>query len=1059
MATGSLRIRLTALCGLLLAAGLCRPQALQNSIVGTVRDASGALVPEARVSATNRATNVSRSTSTDAAGNYIIPSLIVGEYDVRVEHPGFKSEVRRGVIVQADQAVRADFSLAVGALTESIEVTATQAAPLLRTENASIGMVVSQTQVQNLPLKGRNFAALAAIVPGATGSLGGNQNSLGRTQALNLSVNGQRHFDNNYRLDGISMIGAFVNGSTYVPSLEALEEVNVETGQYSSAFGSYSGAQVNMVVKSGGNQVHGSLFEYLRNNALNARNFFDAQAPPPFRYNQFGATLGGPVYVPGLYQGKDRSFFFFGYEGVRVRRQSTGQGTVPTDAMRSGDFSSLLPRTVNDPFTKQPFPGNIIPAQRIAPQAQKLLAYIPRENAPGRPQNFVNTASNVQDEDQYIARIDHNLSPSDTLFFRAALRRANFENVTINPNFRSLGDPTNHNYTLSETHIFSPRVFNEFKVSYVRESVPTKTGREGADIDPLRDFGIKGIRFDDPLLVGIPAASISGYLGTGENFSNPRLLYSAPAVQNHLHWQLTGHTLRTGGEYFRRRQDFYSISARNQGAFNFTGRLTGNAFADFLLGLPESTAKIDVAQNSGIYQRHAAAYLQDDWRVRPNLTLNLGLRYEYAGSYSDKLGRARNLDWNTLSLFPEPFVTAPLNDPSNTLAPRFGLAFRVPNGTVIRGGYGLFYTLPTTANVSLLTRNPPISDEKQFFTNLDSPDLTLEDGFRLDRLRTGAAAPPSLITIPHDYGPGYAQMWNLNLQQPLPGGWVGEVGYVGSHTLGLDNAWTANNPPPGPGNVDARRPIRQYSSIRVFSTDAVSYYQGLQTRLQTRNWHGLNLLAGYTWSKCIDIKSNPATSSVGTEDSEPQNQYDRHRAERGRCAIDFTHVLKIHGVYEIPAARFLTGLANRVLGGWRISASLNVQTGEPFSIIVAGNPANTGRGTIRANRLADGNLPPSERRRERWFDTAAFVVPPLYTFGTAGRNIIEAPASKVLDVSLIKDFRFTERHRVEFRAEFFNALNTTQFNVPGRVVGTVDFGMVTSADVPREIQFALRYRF
>lgn len=1036
-------------------------QALQNSIVGEVRDNSNAVVPDAAVTVTHQATNVSRRVTTDATGHYTIPSLVVGEYTVRLEHPGFKTEVRRGVVVQADQSLRVDFALSVGEITESIEVRADTTAPLIRTESAAMGLVVSQTQVRGLPLKGRNFAALAAIVPGTTEALSGNQNDLGRTQTLNLSANGQRHFDNNYRLDGVSFINAFVNGSTFIPSLETLQEVNVETGQYSAALGSYSGAQVNMVVKSGGNDFHGSVFEFLRNDALNARQFFDLRDPPPFRFNQFGATVGGPINIPGLYKGKDRTFFFFGYEGSRIRRQETRQGTVASDAMRRGDLSELLPnRVIVDPFTKQPFPGNRIDSSRIASQALKLIEFIPRETNPGRPQNFINTASDVQDENQYIGRVDHNLSASDTIFVRAAIRNADFRQVTINPSFQSLGSPRNQNYVLSETHIFSPRVINEFKVSYVRESIPTKTGREGADIDPLRDFGIKGIAFGDPLVVGIPSANISGFIGTGENFANPRLLYSAPAVQNHLQVQLTGHTLSFGAEFFRRRQDFFSVNANNQGLFSFTGRLTGNAFADFLLGLPEQTIKADVSPRSSIHQRHFGAYLQDDWRATSRLTLNLGLRYEFAGPYRDQLGQARNFDWKTLAQFPEPGMTADLNDASHNLAPRFGFAYRLSNTTVIRGGFGIFFTLPTTANVNLLNRNPPLNDMKQFFTDLNAPDLTLEDGFRIEKLQTAPPRPPDILTIPIDYGPGYAQMWNFNIQQGLPGGWVGEIGYAGSHTLGLDNAHTDNNPlTPGPGAVQDRRPIARFASIRVFGTDGVAYYNALQTRLQSRAWHGLNFLTSYSWSKCIDTKSSAATSTVGSEDQEPQNQYDRHVAERGRCVIDFSHVFKIHSVYDIPLGKRLTGAAGHFLKDWQLSTSLNLHNGSPFTIIVPGNPANTGRGTIRASRTADGNLPPSQRRPERWFDTGAFVQPPSFTFGNSGRGVVEGPATKLLDFSLIKQINFTERNKLQFRTDFFNSLNTPQFLIPGRVAGTPAFGRITETGRAREIQFGLRYLF
>lgn len=1046
---------LLAICG-----SLAFSQGLQNAIQGEVTDSTGAAVAGAGVTVTNNATGVVRSVSTDSAGQYSAPSLVIGEYTVRVAQPGMKAAVRTNIVVQADKAARVDFQLEIGDMSQSVEVKADISDVLLRTEDAATGIVVSQLQAENLPLKGRNFATLAQMAPGANEAQPGNQNSLGRTQPLNLSANGQRQFDNNYRLDGVSMISGYINGSTFVPSLEALQEVSVQTGQYSASMGLYSGAQVDMVVKSGTNQVHGSAYEFLRNNKLNARQFFDVSAPPPFRFNQFGATIGGPLFVPKLYNGKNRTFFFFAYQGDRTRRLSTGQGTAASAAMRRGDFSELLPgKVIRDPYTKQPFPGNIIPADRLAPQAQKLLAYVPLPNLPGRALNFINTGSNSNDENQYFGRLDHHLSSKDTIFFRAAVRDSRFQNVTINPNFGSFGFPTNQNHALTETHIFSPRLINEVRASYVRESVPTQTGREGSEIDPIRDFGITGLNYADPLIRGIPSAGVSGYMGTGENFANPRLLFSNPAVQDNLMLQLSKHSLRMGFEYFRWRQDVYAVNATHQGQFSFSGLLSGDAFADFILGLPSSTTKSNFLDRISLHQKHGSAYLQDDWRVTSRLTLNLGLRYEFAGSYKDLLGNARNFDWKTLSLFPEPGATSALNDPSHNFAPRFGLAYRLRNSTVLRGGFGLFYTQPTVANVTLLYRNPPRNQQNTYNTNLDAPDLTLADGFRSANQAAGSTVPPDLVTIPRDYGPGYAETWTFNIQQSLPGGWVAEAGYVGSHTLHLDNAHTENVPLPGAGNVQARRPIQQWGNIRVFGTDGVACYNGLQTRLQSSYWHNLNFLGSYTYSRCIDTKSSAATSAVGSEDSEPQNQYDRFAAERGRCIIDFQHQFKVHSVYEIPVSTRVPSALGLVFRHWQISAGVTLHSGSPFTIITAGNSANTSRGTIRANRLADGNLPTDQQTPLRWFDTSAFAAPPLYTFGNSGRGIIEGPGTKLLDLSITRRFIVREGHTLQVRGDFFNTTNTPQFGNPGRTVGNADFGRISSTGPAREVQLGLRYAF
>ena len=1034
-------------------------QGLQNSITGEVRDPSGAVVVNASVTAKNVATNVSTPVHTNEVGGYTVLGLVVGEYNVTAEAPGMQAVVRRGVIVQANRAVRVDFALPVGQVSQSVDVTSSASDVIIRTEDSATGLVISQQQVDNLPIEGRDFVSMVQIAPGANEAQPGNQNSLGRTQSMNLSVNGQRMFDNNYLLDGVSMIAGFVNGSTFVPSLEALQEISVQTGQYSAAYGTYSGAQVDMIVKSGTNQLHGSLYDFLRNNDLNARQFFDQGAPPAFRFNQFGATMGGPVLLPKLYNGRNRTFFFFSYEGDRTRQLTTGQGTDASSAMRGGDFSVLLPKTViKDPYGGQPFPGNVIPSTRIAPQAVALMQYTPLPNLPGQSLNFINTASAKDDESQYIGRIDEKISDKDALFFRAADRDAYLKNVTINPNFKSLSYPSNADYVLSETRVFSATVENEARLSYIRESTPTKTGREGANIDPLRDFGITGLNFSNPLIVGIPTASISGYMGTGENFANPRLLFSDPAFQDSLFIRRNKHSLHVGGDFSRWRQDSYAVNASNQGSFTFSGQLSGNAFADFVLGLPYSTTNTEYLTEVSLHQKHASAYIQDDWRILPNLTLNLGLRYEYAGSYTDLLGDARNFNWQTLSLFPAPHATGPLNDASNNLAPRFGFAYSLTKtGTVIRGGYGIFLTQPTVANVTLLYRNPPLNQSNTYLTNLANPNLTLANGFVSSNL--GAAAPLSLVSIPQDYGPGYAQTWTLNIQQKLMRNWVAELGYIGSHTLHLDSAHTANVPPPEPGVVQSNRPLQQWGAIRVFGTDGIAYYDALLTRLQSASWHGANILTDYTYSKCLDNKSSASTSNVGNDPAEPQNEYNYIKGDKGRCAIDYRQQFHFHAVYAIPAGKNLHGFAAAVTRNWQVSAGVVMHSGPPFTIVESGNTANTGSGTIRPNRIADGNLPSGQQTPQRWFNTSAFVAAPAYTFGNSGRGIIEGPATKLLNLAVVRHIVFHERQQIEIRAEAFNALNTTQFGIPAYTFGTPSFGQISTTFPARNLQFALRYAF
>ena len=1036
----------------LLAAATAIPaaaQSLQTSVVGFVRDSSGAVVPGVTLTVTNRATRVARVTVTNAEGGYLVPSLPAGTYDVTAELQGFKTAVRQNVPVQSDTSVRVDFTLEIGSIGETVEVQAAADTRLLRTEDASLGAVLTASHVQGLPVKDRNFMALAQLAPGATESLVGNQNTLGRSQPLNLSVHGQRHFDNNIRIDGVSIINGFANGSTFIPSLESLREVSVQTGQYSAAYGMYSGAQVDMIVKSGQNDAHGSAFLYHRNDSLNARRFFDVTDAPPFDFYQYGGTLGGPIV-------RNRTFFFFGYEGTRTDRQTTGRATAGTAAMRNGDFSALS-TTIRDPYTQQPFPGNIIPPSRLAPEAQKLLAYVPLPTGSGLSNNYVATSMVEEREHQYFGRADHQISDSTSIFGRVAIRDGEINTVQLNPNFRSFGQPQNQNYVLGLTRTMSSRWLLDGRLSFVRESTPNQTGREGTDIDPLRDFGIGGLNLDDPLLRGIPSASITGYMGTGETFANPRLLFESPAAQLHTVLSLTNHSVRGGIEVLRRRMDFYSVNARNQGSFSFTGLLTGNAFADFILGLPTQTGRIPNVARVSLRQPHVQAYVQDDWHIGTNLTINAGLRYEFAGSTEDALGIARNLDIDALQLFPEPGATAPLHNAHHDLAPRVGATYRLSDDTVIRGGYGHYLTQPTMANVALMFRNPPFNREDVFNTVRTNPTLTLANGFP-EGGQAGSTSTPTITTVSEDYGPATARVWSANVQQRFGRGWVGEAGYVGSNTTGLDYAWSYNTPPPGPGAVQPRRPIQGWGDIRVFDTDARSEYNGLHTRMQNLDFYGMNLLATYTYSKCSDTRSSPATSTVGTEDQEPQNQNDRFDGEWGRCAIDFRHVAKFNAVYRLPFGESMTGVARALAAGWQIGVAVNLHTGGPFNVIMGGNPANTSRGVIRPNLTGDPNLPSDERSVTSWFDTSAFSAPAAFTFGNAPRNAVEGPGRKLVDVNVQKHVEIGSR-TIEFRLDLFNALNTPQFNPPGRIFGTPAFGTITSTGPAREIQLGMRFTF
>jgi hypothetical protein len=890
-------------------------QTTSTSLLGTITDPSGATVPGVEVTVTNSGTNESRRVTTNNLGYYIVQALEPGEYRVTVRKPGFKTQVRSGIVLQVNQKLTLDFALAVGEVSETVAVTGE--APVVDEASAALGTVMDEHKIVHLPLNGRNYAQLAYLIPGVTPGQRHSNDTVNFSNPYQISANGQRQFNTELTLDGVSVNSALLNQSNLRPSIDALQEFRVQTGQYSAEFGMQSGAQVNLVLKPGTNAFHGDAFEFLRNDKLDARDFFLPQQQPkaPFKQNQFGATLGGPI-------ARNKTFFFLSYEGFTKRKALVGNAVVLTDAQRQGDFAGSAP--LKDPGNPGAFfPNNAIPISRLSPEAQKLLQFMPFANTPG-PLNFTGATINRANQQQGFTRIDHQLREKDKIFVRYAISDQHVPETELNPNFAEVQDIRDQNATINHIHLFSPSTLNEFRFAYNRAN-DEFFGPPRGNFSPLKDLGISGVA-EDPKLKGVPDIGIPGLLGIGEHFLVPltQLDWTYSIAEN-LTKTRGSHNFKTGLDIRKMRLDRF-FQQGNRGSFSFTGIYTGNAIADFLLGLPSSTSRaVGPGIYNNIHQIRLAYYFQDDWRVSPKLTLNLGLRYEIMGVPEDSGGNLRTFDFKTRKLIPDFGVTQGLFKPDHhNFAPRFGFAyspFKLWNRpTVFRGGYGIYYNMPQMQIYTLMGNNPPASLTESF-NAAEGRRLTLANGFP----GSGTLPPfPALLPISDDFKPAYVQSWGFSIQQEVAANTVLEIGYVGSKSTRLDQTETLNMPFPGPGPIQSKRPMPDIGAIRFFSSDSNATYHGLQSRFERRLQHGLTLLAAYTFSKTIDDNFTASSTPLNTARwaQDPLNR----KAEKSQSSFNIPQRFSLSYLWEPFRGKTIAGsnFVGVMARNWEISGATTI---------------------------------------------------------------------------------------------------------------------------------------
>ncbi len=1029
-----------------LISALAASQTWRGTLQGTVLNEAEEAVPSAQVQLANKETGRARSSVTNSGGDFSFSLLNPGTYLLEVEQPGFRKHVQE-LQLTVNQEIHVSITLVRGQVYEQVVVRAPR--ELLKTDSASISTPVSNHLISNLPLDGRNFYELALLSPGVSPSAQGSASSVRGDFAV--SVGGAREDANLFLLDGVYNGDPKLNGIGVAPSVDAVREFEVLTNSYDASFGRNAGGQINVVLRSGTNDVRGTIFGYLRNGALDARNHF-ARSPEldgKYQRNQFGGSLGMPLR-------KDRTFLFGNYEGRRVREGITRITNVPTLLERQGDFSQSRQAPI-DLFTGRPFPGNRIPEQRLHPVGRAIAALypLPNRNAPG--ENFISSPQLRDRSDSFDVRFDHQAAPKSELAARYSFGDRNLYQPFSGPTFALVpGFGTNvprraQNLMVSETQIFSPTFIAEFRGALNRVAMGVNHENLGRSLN--REVGLPEL-FSNPRQAGLSFISLPGYSPLGDEYNNPQHSVSDT-------WQGAGQAfwyhgwglLKFGGEARWMNQSAYR-DVISRGIINFLG-ISGNSLGDMLQGFPAYSvgAKLDNPQN--LRARSYSAYLHDMFRLGAGLVVSAGVRYEYNTPPFDAFDRANVYDPLTrrlAALGQNGFPRGAYVPDRNNFAPRLGIAWSPREcRTVLRAGYGLYYDQAPLAPGEGLYFNAPYFVSKTYFAFEGFP-LMLHDPFPAN---FPIPVPPSALAFQRDLRTGYLQHWSFGVQQQIGSNRVLEIGYVGSKGTKLLSARDINQPRPSTMRLNPR-PNPMFDDINMLESRANSNYHALQSSFQQRLQRGVSLLAAYTWGKSIDDASS-FFSSAG-DPSFPQDSH-HARAERARSNFDLSHRLSLSYSVDLPLGR------GPLLGGWRTNGIWTLQTGRPFTVALIPelDISNTGRSILGfgANDRPNVSGTPALSRpsAQRWFDTQAFSVPLPGNFGNAGRNILEGPGLQTLNVSLIKETPLRDNLRMQFRAEAFNVMNRTNYDLPGNFVGTPNFGRILSAGSPRHIQFGLRLLF
>jgi outer membrane receptor protein involved in Fe transport len=1089
---------------LLVPLGALRAQTTQGEIVGTARDAQGASVPGVTVSVTNTGTSLTRKSQTADNGAFRFPALPTGVYELTAEKGGFAKLLVKEIKVSVDETRTVDLTMSIAAQATSITVEG--AVLTMNTESQHLGDVINETQVTALPLNGRNFAQLALLNAGVAAFGGGGGQQGGEGGISGYSSNGQRSSSNNFMVDGIDNNNYQGGSVSQLPSVDSIQEFQVQTNNYAAEYGRNSGSVVNLVTKSGTNQFHGSLYEFLRNNVLDARNFFadPNAASPELRLNQFGGALGGPIQ-------KDKAFFFGNYEGFRQVAGITRLTIVPTDAQKMGIFVDAAGQNVQLPLN---------------PTSAALLQLYPEPNTTQAGGNFISSPNLTDSTDQYLIKVDHRLRGNDLVTVRYSYARYNIFNpfapgqeTTAIPGYGSFDKGGTHLASIGYTRILGASSLNEFRFGFSRNTDQSynQAGPQAAT------YGFNtGWPANSPLNLGdMPNLTMAGGLVSGGGaFSNLGANNNNPTASfqntlqfiDHFSHTMARHEWKVGVDIRNVRDNIlYDLDFIGQITFTGTANPQGinNPFADLAEGLP-STSLHFIGNSARSYRITSYDFFaQDTFKLRPNITVNYGLRYEYNTVIHDATNQATTFRPDHFTQFLSPTAdqtnlsvleasgmvtqaqTGLYNPDHNNFAPRVGLAWSLgqKRATVVRAGYGIFYDTVIGQIPGNVLLNPPVMPD-YFQISPSWPNSFAPSGF------------PVITITPANFPTPYSQAWNLDVQRQLPGQTLFEVAYVGSTGTHLPRFRQINQAYITQAQISALTPdvvtrmelmgipapVAQFLSTNIALIPSIarvpyfgyaqifqaedsisSAYNALQMKLNKRAGHGLSFGLAYTFSKSIDAASVFYGSGANGTTIFPQDNYNT-RAEKGLSDFDIRHRFVANYVYQIPTLRnVVSGIPRALADGWQTTGILTLQTAQPLSVLTGVNQSSTGLGEDRPDLVGDPNAGP--RTVAQWFNTKAFTLNAPLAFGNAGRNIVTGPAFRNFDMALMKNTRILESANIEFRAEFFNIFNHPNFALPGNILTAPNFGAIfQTPDVaqnnvglgsggPRLIQFGLKFTF
>ncbi len=1045
--------------------------ATTTSLVGTVIDASGKTVPGARVTAVNSGTHDAYTGLTSEQGYYNFQFVAVGDYDLKVEHPGFEVTKVTNIHVDINQVVRNDVTLQIGNVVESVTVQSTAAA--IKTDDATVSEII--TNLAELPLTGtagRDPMAVALTTPGVLA--GTKSSATGTPPGQDFNGAGTREIQNSMSLDGISIMNNLITTTPTRPMVESVQEVEVQTGTYSAQYGAYLGVHINMVTKSGTNQVHGALVEFFRNQVMDARNFFTLPTPanptaakPPLRQNQFGYELDGPVYIPKIYNGKDKTFFMSSYEGYRLVQQATSLSTEMPAIFFTGNFSSVPTTSITGGVLKDPlnggtpFPGNIIPTARISPISLKLQQYYPGTNLPGFASNYSVPVPTTISTNQTVDRIDQNIGDRIRLYARAHYQSENVFGGSAIPINSSTVPVTTTNYTVGYTHTLTPNLVNDMRVGrYFLNTATLNPFTTTSQTSAGTSLGIPGYTGDSAYNnPGIPDFNITGFNGLNNASTNWYQNDSTVQFSEQISWSHGSHNIMAGAEFRRLATGRAAVNSA-RGTFTFNGTLTGYAPADFILGTPQSFATPGPEVRGRVAEWRDGFFVLDKWQVSRKFTLNYGIRYELPTVAYTINGIATELNPNQTALVggtPGYHFTAPNH---KEFAPRLGLAYRFNEKTVFRAGGGIYYNPNQTNSYTFLNTNPPYTTILTCTFSAGGTVPTLSNPFVPGVCPTAPTA-GTIVTDPYHQPSARMNQWSAGLERQIWNGGGLELQYLGSHSYHLDRSYYNNTPLfPGPGSVNSRRPNPLFGVIRTINTDEVANYESLSVIYRQRLARGLQVLANYTWSHTLDI----STDSNGG--GAPMDPYLWH-LDYGNSNWDIRHRFVGTFVYNIPFFAVSNPVVKAAFTGWQGNGIITLQTGFPFNVTTGTDTANTSSGgTYRPDLVHTPSDNCGRGHLVGCIDATAFTVqdlypitPTNYAYGSAGRNLLHGPGSETFNLSLFKNFPIKERLKFQFRFETFALFNHANFANPSATLGTSSFGNITSATGNRNIQLGAKLQF